>query len=125
MLSMIHKAGKAMPRPENVPDKMEAAESAGQIPSAKYQALAAAALPPFIPARQRHHVLKAHLLERLRRQSRTSAAATVADDGLVLVAGDGIDFVFQLSARQRLCARNGAFGNFVGLADVDEREVLL
>jgi hypothetical protein len=29
MLNMIHKARNAMPRPENVPDKMEAAESAG------------------------------------------------------------------------------------------------
>src|SRR5215472_168973 len=96
-----------------------------QILSTKYEILAAASLPAFVSSGQRFHVLKAHLLQRLCRQRRASASAAVADNRLILVRGDGVDLVFQLTARQRHGAGDRAFRDLVRLANVNQGETFL
>src|SRR5260221_8329772 len=87
--------------------------------------LAPASFPPSISAGKRHNVLEAHALQRLRGQGGASTATAIADDWLVFVGGDGVDFVFELPAGQRLRSGNGALRDLVGLADVNESEILV
>jgi hypothetical protein len=97
-----------------------------KVPKTKYQIPALAAVfPPFISAGQRHDILEAHALQSLRGQGGASATTAVADNRLVFVCCNSIDLVFELASRQRLRSSDSALRHLVGLAHVNQREVLL
>src|SRR5690348_11175731 len=80
-------------------------------------------LPPFVPARQRHHIFESHTLQALRGQGGAASPAAVADDWSILVSGNGVNLVLKLAARQRDRSGDGALRHLVGLADVNQFEV--
>src|SRR5579871_3608047 len=74
--------------------------------------------PGAIPADEGERLPESHFFQALSGQGRPAAAAAVADDFLVLVAGHLVDIEFQNAARDGDRAWNRAAGGFFALADI-------